>query len=76
MMRPTRLARSTCGLAVASLLIAGCQFSGVNSLDMPGTVGHGKGSFTITVELPNVSSLPAEFPGQSRRRHRGQRLGG
>lgn len=61
-MSTRRLAQGTAGLAAATLLVTGCQFSGVNSLDMPGTAGHGNGSFVITVELPNVSSLPQNSP--------------
>ena len=57
-----RVVRNSSGIAAAAVLAAGCQFSGVNSLDMPGTVGHGRGSFVITVELPNVSSLPQNSP--------------
>lgn len=49
-------------MAAVTLMVAGCQFSGVNSLDLPGTAGHGAGSFVITVELPNVSSLPQNSP--------------
>ncbi|CAA0079894.1 Lipoprotein LprN [Mycolicibacterium vanbaalenii] len=45
-----------------SVLLAGCQFGGLNSLDMPGTAGHGPGSFTITVQLPDVSTLPQNSP--------------
>lgn len=60
-MAPARVIRSA-GLAAATLLIAGCQFNGVNSLNMPGTKGHGQGSFNITVELPNVSTLPQNSP--------------
>lgn len=43
-------------------VVSGCQFGGLNSLDMPGTVGHGAGSFTITVELPDVSTLAQNSP--------------
>jgi len=51
-------------LAIASLsvLLAGCQFGGLNSLNMPGTAGHGSGSFKITVELPDVATLPQNSP--------------
>ncbi len=51
-------------MAVGSgaLLLAGCQFGGLNSLDMPGTAGHGSGSYTITVELPDVATLPQNSP--------------
>lgn len=45
-----------------ALLLAGCQFGGLNSLNMPGTVGHGKGSYAITVELPDVATLPQNSP--------------
>lgn len=45
-----------------AMLLAGCQFGGLNSLNMPGTVGHGRGSYTITVELPDVATLPQNSP--------------
>ncbi|MCV7387377.1 MCE family protein [Mycobacterium porcinum] len=44
------------------MLLAGCQFGGLNSLNMPGTAGHGKGSYTVTVELPDVATLPQNSP--------------
>ena len=51
-------------VAISSLavLLAGCQFGGLNSLDMPGTAGHGAGSFQVEVELPDVSTLPQNSP--------------
>ena len=51
-------------LAISSLaaLLAGCQFGGLNSLNMPGTSGHGSGSYKITVELPDVATLPQNSP--------------
>lgn len=49
-------------LGSGALLLAGCQFGGLNSLDMPGTAGHGSGSYTITVELPDVATLPQNSP--------------
>ncbi len=51
-------------IAVTSViaLVTGCEFGGLNSLPMPGTMGHGPGSFTITVELPDVSTLPQNSP--------------
>ena len=45
-----------------SALLAGCQFSGLNSLVMPGTAGHGAGAYSITVELPDVATLPQNSP--------------
>ncbi|WP_197375441.1 MCE family protein [Mycolicibacterium baixiangningiae] len=44
------------------LLLAGCQFGGLNSLNMPGTAGHGSGSYKITVQLPDVAVLPQNSP--------------
>ena len=44
------------------MLLAGCSFGGLNSLDMPGTAGHGNGSYTITLELPDVATLPQNSP--------------
>ncbi|MBB3601706.1 phospholipid/cholesterol/gamma-HCH transport system substrate-binding protein [Mycolicibacterium sp. BK556] len=44
------------------VLLAGCEFGGLNSLDMPGTAGHGRGSYTVSVELPDVATLPQNSP--------------
>ncbi|MBV8347552.1 MAG: MCE family protein [Mycolicibacterium sp.] len=51
-------------IAVGSgaLLLAGCQFGGLNSLNMPGTAGHGRGSFTVSVDMPDVATLPQNSP--------------
>lgn len=55
---------TTRAVAIGSgvLLLAGCQFGGLNSLNMPGTAGHGPGSFKIAVELPDVATLPQNSP--------------
>jgi phospholipid/cholesterol/gamma-HCH transport system substrate-binding protein len=49
-------------LAAGGVLLAGCQFSGLNSVAMPGTAGHGGGSFTVTVDMPDVATLPQNSP--------------
>ncbi len=49
-------------ISSSAVLLAGCSFGGLNSLDMPGTAGHGKGSYTITVQLPDVATLPQNSP--------------
>ncbi|MGF2944460.1 MCE family protein [Mycobacterium sp. Lab-001] len=49
-------------LAVGSALVAGCQFNGLNSLSMPGTAGHGSGAYSITVDMPDVATLPQNSP--------------
>ncbi|MGV0835485.1 MCE family protein [Mycolicibacterium thermoresistibile] len=43
-------------------LLAGCQFGGLNSLNMPGTAGHGPGSFVVSVEVPDIATLPQNSP--------------
>lgn len=45
-----------------ALLLAGCQFGGLNSLNMPGTAGHGKGSYKVLVDVPDVLTLPQNSP--------------
>ena len=54
--------RKVLALSSLTVLLAGCQIGGLNSLDMPGTAGHGSGSYTITVQLPDVSTLPQNSP--------------
>ncbi|MGV0790291.1 MCE family protein [Mycolicibacterium sp. XJ1819] len=54
--------RRVVALSSLAALLAGCQFGGLNSLNMPGTAGHGPGSYKITVELPDVATLPQNSP--------------
>ena len=49
-------------LSSGAVVLAGCQFGGLNSMDMPGTAGHGRGSYTVSVELPDVATLPQNSP--------------
>ena len=57
-----RAACRTLALGLGAALLAGCQFGGLNSVNMPGTAGHGKGAFSITVEVPDVATLPQNSP--------------
>ncbi len=49
-------------VAAGSALLAGCQFGGLNSVALPGTAGHGSGSYSITVDLADVATLPQNSP--------------
>jgi phospholipid/cholesterol/gamma-HCH transport system substrate-binding protein len=49
-------------LTAGSVLLAGCQFGGLNSLAMPGTQGHGIGAYKVTVEMADVATLPQNSP--------------
>jgi phospholipid/cholesterol/gamma-HCH transport system substrate-binding protein len=57
-----RSGRRTVAIGCGVLLLAGCQFGGLNSLNMPGTAGHGAGAYSVTVELPDVATLPQNSP--------------
>jgi phospholipid/cholesterol/gamma-HCH transport system substrate-binding protein len=57
-----RATSRTAAIGSGVVLLAGCQFGGLNSLNMPGTVGHGAGAYSITVELPDVATLPQNSP--------------
>lgn len=52
----------TAALGTGVVVLAGCQFGGLNSLNMPGTAGHGSGAFSITVEVPDVATMPQNSP--------------
>lgn len=58
----SRATYRTVALGSGVVLLAGCQFGGLNSLDMPGTAGHGEGSYSVTVQLPDVATLPQNSP--------------
>lgn len=60
--KASRLGGRTLAIGSGAMLLAGCQFGGLNSLNMPGTAGHGKGSYTVTVQLPDVATLPQNSP--------------
>jgi phospholipid/cholesterol/gamma-HCH transport system substrate-binding protein len=42
---------------VATTVVSGCQWRGLNSLPLPGTAGYGDGSYVIQAELPDVVSI-------------------
>ena len=61
-------------ISSGAVLLAGCQFGGLNSLDMPGTAGHGSGSYTDHRRTARCGDAAAELAGDGRRRHRRQRV--
>ncbi|GGL15316.1 MCE family protein [Nocardia jinanensis] len=45
-----------CGLS--AVLLSGCgQWTGLNSLPLPGTEGQGPGAYTVRIEMPNVTAI-------------------
>ena len=60
--KASRVAVRTVAISAGAVLLAGCSFGGLNSLDMPGTSGHGSGAYKIVVQLPDVATLPQNSP--------------
>ncbi|MDX1885565.1 MCE family protein [Mycolicibacterium sp. 120270] len=58
----SRTAVRAIAISAGATLLAGCSFGGLNSVNMPGTAGHGAGSYKVTVELPDVATLPQNSP--------------
>jgi phospholipid/cholesterol/gamma-HCH transport system substrate-binding protein len=45
------------GVVLTASLATGCSFDGIESLQLPGTIGTGSGSIKVTVEIPDVGTL-------------------
>lgn len=58
-MTSKRYARAAAVMVIALTVAAlsGCGFRGLNSFRLPGTQGHGQGSYTIQAEMPDVENL-------------------
>lgn len=46
----------------AVTVVAGCQWSGLNSVSLPGAAGRGEGSFTVVIEMPDVTAISPNSP--------------
>jgi phospholipid/cholesterol/gamma-HCH transport system substrate-binding protein len=57
-MNPLAHSRKGLGLLVVMLTaVSGCGWRGINSLPLPGTEGHGPGSYEVQAQLPEVTNL-------------------
>jgi len=58
-MRIGRRRRATVYLVMVGVLatLCGCGWRGLNSLPLPGTQGHGPGSFVVKAQMPDVANL-------------------
>ncbi|MFD0361685.1 MCE family protein [Nocardia sp. GCM10030253] len=56
-----RMGALAVGIAVA-LGVSGCQWDGLNSLPMPGTEGTADGSYSVRIQMPNVTTLTRNSP--------------
>jgi phospholipid/cholesterol/gamma-HCH transport system substrate-binding protein len=57
MTRVTRNAVAGALIMLITVVAGGCEWRGANSLPLPGTAGHGPGSFTIQAQLPDVDNI-------------------
>ena len=62
MMRRDSVRRVAVIATCIAVSTSGCAFGGLNSLPLPGTVGHGEGSKTYHVEIANVGQLESNSP--------------
>ena len=53
---------TVCVAASAVLVLTGCQWSGLNSVSLPGAAGRGEGSFSVVIEMPDVTSISPNSP--------------
>jgi phospholipid/cholesterol/gamma-HCH transport system substrate-binding protein len=49
--------RAAAAVVLAMAGLAGCSYQGLNSLPLPGTQGHGSGSFEVTVQFQNIGQV-------------------
>jgi phospholipid/cholesterol/gamma-HCH transport system substrate-binding protein len=50
-------------LAAVALAVSACgQWDGINSLPLPGGRGHDDGAFSVTIDMPDVSTLSRNSP--------------
>lgn len=62
MTRQRSLARMTAVACCVVLTASGCAFEGLNSLELPGTVGRGSDAAIYHVEIANVGTLESNSP--------------
>jgi phospholipid/cholesterol/gamma-HCH transport system substrate-binding protein len=62
MSRRRSIRRLVAVTSCVALTATGCAFEGLNSLPLPGTVGHGSDATTYHVEIANVGTLESNSP--------------
>ena len=62
MIRRDSMRRVAVIAACVAVTSTGCAFGGLNSLPLPGTVGHEDGSKTYHIELANIGQLESNSP--------------
>ncbi|MCA1004947.1 MCE family protein [Rhodococcus hoagii] len=57
-----RRAGLTATALAATLVLSGCEWSGLNSVPLPGAQGHGEGAYEVQIQMPNVTTLTQNSP--------------
>lgn len=55
------VASAVMGLSV-TLAVTGCEWNGLNSIPLPGTEGGGDGSYSVQIQMPNVTTMSQNSP--------------
>lgn len=61
----SRARRTTAAVALGvslALATTGCEWTGLNSLPMPGAEGTGEGAYQVQIQMPNVTTLTQNSP--------------
>ncbi|WP_040830441.1 MCE family protein [Nocardia jiangxiensis] len=57
-----RIATLVVVLGLVAACGTGCGWRGLNSLPLPGTAGHGPGSYAVRIQMPDVSTVQRNSP--------------
>jgi len=52
----------TASMLAATLVLSGCEWTGLNSVPLPGTQGRGDGAYEVQIQMPNVTTLTENSP--------------
>ncbi|TGD87917.1 MCE family protein [Mycolicibacterium sp. CH28] len=57
MRSPAKYLSTTFALSVLVVTVSGCDWHGLNSLQLPGTQGGGPGAYTVQAQLPDIGYI-------------------
>ncbi len=49
-------------IVLSAVAVTGCEWNGIESIPLPGAAGHGDGAFTVTIEMPDVTTITRNSP--------------
>ncbi|WP_137723258.1 MCE family protein [Prescottella subtropica] len=60
--RRTRVVATSAVALSLTLTVTGCEWNGLNSVPLPGTQGGGDGSYSVQIQMPNVTTMSQNSP--------------